>query len=123
MIWVLLALAAVLASEAMLRLPLIAQAKSVADVSRRSMHVLRARRISDHWKERVLPAYSLRMAKGSIGFFISLCLALLPVALLGFVAPGGVDAWFDMLLRPLPMLVLCLVSIGYIWLRLKLTRV
>ena len=119
MIWVLLALAAVLASEAMLRLPLIAQAKSVADVSRWSMHVLRARRISDHWKERVLPAYSLRMAKGSIGFFISLCLALLPVALLGFVAPGGVDAWFDMLL----MLVLCLVSICDIWLRLKLTRV
>jgi hypothetical protein len=123
MLWALIALAAVAASEAMLRLPLIAQARAVISVSRRSMHVLSARSISDHWKERVLPAYALRMAKGSVGFFLSLCLALLPVVLIGLVAPGGLSAWFETLLRPLSILVLCLVSLGYIWLRVKLLRV
>ncbi|MFN0115363.1 MAG: hypothetical protein ACKVPY_11870 [Paracoccaceae bacterium] len=122
MIWLLLASAAVLASEAMLQLPLIAQAKSVIDVSGRSVRVLRSKRISDHWKERILPAYSARMFKGSVGFFISLCLALLPVVVLGFLSPGGLSVWLETLLTPLAILVLCAVSVGYIWLRLKVIR-
>lgn len=122
MIWFLVALAAVLASEAMLRLPLLSQARSVIDVSSRSMRVLRSKRVSDHWKERILPAYSKRMAIGSIGFFLSLCLALLPVAMLGVVAPGGFDVWLHHLLRPSAIAVLCAVSLAYIWLRLKFSR-
>jgi hypothetical protein len=123
MAWILLVIAAVLASEAMLRLPLIAQAKSVIDVSGRSMRVLKSKRISDHWKERVLPAYSARMFKGSIGFFVMLCLALLPVVILGLLAPGGYGAWLHLLLSPLAIAVLCVASLAYIWLRVKLVRV
>lgn len=122
MAWLLVALAAILASEAMLRLPLLAQARSVIDVSGRSVRTLRSKRISDHWKERVLPAYSLRMAKGSVGFFLCLLAALAPVALLGLVAPGGFPAWIEFLLRPAVMVLLCAVSVGYIWLRLKVAR-
>jgi hypothetical protein len=122
MTWILLAVAAVLASEAMLRLPLLAQAQGVIDVSRRSMHVLGSKRISDHWKERILPAYSARMAKGSIGFFLSLCAALVPVVAIGFLNPGGLELWFHALMRPLAIGVLCVVSIGYIWLRTKVLR-
>jgi hypothetical protein len=81
MLWMLVALAGVLASEAMLRLPLIATIKGVVKVSQKSMRLLKSKRISDHWKERVLPAYSLRMAKGSVGFFLLLCAGLLPSCL------------------------------------------
>ena len=123
MIWLLIALSAVLASEAMLRLPLLAQARCVIEVSRKSMRLLASKRISDHWKERILPAYSLRMAKGSIGFFLSLCAALLPVVLLGLIAPGGLHAWFAALLSPLAILALCLISAAYIWIRVKVIRV
>ena len=122
MIWLLVALAAVLASEAMLRLPLVAQARGVIDVSGRSMHVLRSKRISDHWKERVLPAYSARMAKGSVGFLLSLVAALVPVALIGLALPGGLAAWLHELLRLPVILALCAVSVGYIWLRHRLVR-
>jgi hypothetical protein len=122
MTWILVALAGILASEAMLRLPLIRTAKGLAVVSQKSMHVLASKKISDHWKERILPAYSLRMAKNSVGFFLFLCLALLPVVLVGLAFPGGLAAWTETLLRPLVILVLCAVSIAYIWLRVKLVR-
>jgi hypothetical protein len=123
MIWLLVALAGVLASEVMLRLPLIGTIKGVIDVSRKSMRLLASKKISDHWKERVLPAYSLRMFKGSVGFFLLLCLGLLPVAVVGLACPGGLAAWAEVLLRPLVILFLCVVSLGYIWLRVKFSRV
>jgi hypothetical protein len=122
MTWALLVAAAVLASEAMLRLPLLALARSVINVSGKSMRVLKSKRISDHWKERVLPAYSARMFKGSVGFFVTLCLALVPVVALGFLAPGGLGAWLHLLLTPLAIAVLCAASLAYIWLRVKLVR-
>jgi nitrate reductase NapE component len=123
MIWVLVVLAAVMASEAMLRLPLIPRIRSVIDVSQKSVRVLGSKRISDHWKERVLPSYSKVMARDSIAFFLFLCMALLPVVALGLVFPGGVAAWLAALMRPLVIGVLCLVSVAYIWLRLKVSRV
>ena len=69
-----------------------------------------------------MPAYSWVIGKGSILFFAMLCLALAPVALLGLVFPGGFEAWLAELLRPLVIVVLCLFSVAYIWLRLKVTR-
>jgi hypothetical protein len=122
MTWLLLALAAILASEAMVRLPLLSQARSVIDVSGRSMRVLKSPRISDHWKEKVLPAYSARMFRGSVGFFLSLCVALVPVVLIGLVSPGGLEVWMHTLLSPLAIAILCIVSIAYIWVRVKVIR-
>jgi hypothetical protein len=84
--------------------------------------VLASKRISDHWKERVLPRYSWVIGKGSVQFFALLMLALAPVAGLGLVFPGGFAAWGATLMRPPVILVLCLASLGYIWLRLKVTR-
>ena len=121
-VWVFVLAAAVLASEAFLRLPLNDRIRTVTATARKSGQVLRSKRISDHWKERVLPAYSWVIGKGSILFFAMLCLALAPVALLGLVFPGGFEAWLAELLRPLVIVVLCLFSVAYIWLRLKVTR-
>jgi hypothetical protein len=118
-LWLFVVAAGVLASEAFLRLPLIATIKRVTETAQKSGKVLGSKRISDHWKERVLPRYSLIIGKGSIVFFLMLCLALLPVALLGLVYPGGLGVWVEELLRPLVILVLCAVSIGYIMIRSK----
>ncbi len=121
-LWVYLLAAAVLASEAMLRLPLIAQIRRVAAAARKSGKVVRSPQISDHWKERILPAYSWVIGKGSVMFFAMLCLALAPVALLGLMFPGGMAAWGDALLQPAAIAGLFAISAAYVWLRLKATR-
>ncbi len=122
MLWIFVLLAAVLASEAFLRLPLLPVIRRVTATARKSGRVLTSRRISDHWKERVLARYSWIIGTGSVQFFALLMLALAPVALLGLVFPGGFGAWAAALMRPLVITVLCLASILYLWLRLKVVR-
>lgn len=122
MVWLFVPLAAVLASEAFLRLPLLPVIRRVTGTARKSGRVLASRRISDHWKERVLPRYSWIIGTGSVQFLGLLMLALAPVAVLGLVFPGGPAAWGAALMRPAVILVLCLVSIGWIWLRFRLAR-
>lgn len=123
MVWVFVLLAGILASEAFLRLPLLPVIRRVTATARKSGQVLASKRISDHWKERILPSYAWVIGKGSVQFFAMLMLALTPVALLGLVFPGGMAAWGAALMRPVVIVVLCLVSIGYIWIRLKVARV
>lgn len=123
MVWLFVFLAGVLASEAFLRLPLLPVIRKVTATAQKSGRVLRSRRISDHWKEKILPSYAWVIGRGSVVFFLILMLALAPVALLGLVYPGGMAAWGAVLMRPMVILVLCLVSIGYIWVRLRVARV
>jgi hypothetical protein len=121
--WLLVTLAAVLAAEAFARLPLFRRFRGIVDVSRKSARVLSSRRISDHWKERVLPAYSLRLGRDSVVFFLLLCAALLPVAVVGLAYPGGLSAWGAFLMDLRAILLLCAVSIGWLWVRARFTRV
>lgn len=115
--WIAVIPAAILVCELALRLPILDRLVRMRRSADRSMHVLRSARISDHWKEKVLPAYARDMAGASIGFFVLLCLALLPLALVGIVYPGGMAAWGAALVRPMALVVLSVGSIGYIWLR------
>lgn len=117
--WILLVGAAILASEAFLRLPLLARVTSVASLAQRSMRLLRSSRISDHWKERILPVYSMRIARAAVEFFVMLCAALVPVAVAGLIWPGGLIDWSESLMHPMALLGMCAVSLGYIWLRQK----
>jgi hypothetical protein len=121
--WIFVVIAGVLASEAFLWLPLLPVIRKVTATAQKSGKVLRSSRISDHWKERILPSYAWVIGKGSVMFFAMLMIALAPVALLGLVYPGGLAAWGSVLLRPTVIVVLCIVSIAYIWLRLKVVRV
>lgn len=120
--WVRLLLAALLASELLLRLPILptlgrAQA-SAAKVGR----ILHSKRISDHWKQRMLPFHARIIATQSVLFLAMLCTALLPVAMLGLTHPDGVVAWGQVLMRPLNMLVLFAASAAYVAVRLRLRR-
>ncbi len=120
--WGLVVVAALLASEAFLRLPIMAKIVGVSANAQKAMKVVRSSRISDHWKERILPAYALRIGLGSVTFFLLLCAALIPIVIAGLIYPGGFWAWSEELLRPLVIVVLCVVSLGYIWLRSKSGR-
>lgn len=118
----LLVAGAAIASEILLRLPLKQQVSVVVGTARRSAATLRSKRVSDHWKEVVLPVYSVRMAGRSLLFFLLLCLVVLPVMLIGLLAPGGMANWLELLMRPFAILVLCICSILYIVVRTGLAR-
>jgi len=118
----LLVVSAILASEIFLRLPLMNQVSVVADTARRAAATVRSSRISDHWKEAVLQAYSARMAGRSFYFLLLLCLVLLPVALVGVVAPGGMAGWFEYLMQPVAIAIMCMSSIFYIFVRTRIAR-
>lgn len=117
--WVLVVVAAILASEAFVRLPVLQKIGTVAATSQKAMKLVRSARVSDHWKERILPVYALKIGMGSVSFFLLLCAALLPVLLAGLLYPPGLSAWSHALLSPLVIVILCAVSLGYIWLRQK----
>jgi hypothetical protein len=70
----------------------------------------------------VLPAYSLRMAGHSLLFLLLLCFVALPVGLIGIMAPGGLEHWLALLMRPFAIAVLCLCSVLYILVRTRLAR-
>ncbi len=120
--WLLILVAAVLASEAFLRLPLMPAIRRANRAAARSVRTLRSARISDHWKERMLPVYALTIARNSVLFFALLCLAVLPALLLGVLLPGGITAWLALLIRPLNLLLLCGLSVLYLVIRTRLAR-
>ncbi|MEO8722862.1 MAG: hypothetical protein ABI395_04965 [Sphingobium sp.] len=113
---------AIAASEILLRLPLMNQIQIVTATAQRARTVLGSKHISDHWKETILPAYSVRIASRSILFFICLCVVVLPIGLVGLMAPGGIAQWLETLMQPLAMLGLCVTSIIYILVRTRLSR-
>jgi hypothetical protein len=118
----LLVVSAILASEIFIRLPLMHQFNVIVGTARRSAATVRSRRISDHWKEAVLPAYSARMAGRSLYSFLLLCLVAFPVALVGLAAPGGMAHWFELLTRPFAIAIMCACSILYVLVRTRAAR-
>ena len=121
MIWVLSAISALIASELFLRLPIMRQLAEVGSTAKKSMHLLGAKAISDHWKEKVLPTYALKIGKAAVIFFALLCVALSPVVLAGFLYPTGMTAWLGDILAPLVLVFLFVVSVGYMVLRSRLS--
>jgi hypothetical protein len=118
----LLVVSAILASEIFMRLPLMDQVTVIVGTARRSAATVRSRRISDHWKEIVLPAYSVRMAGRSLYCSLLLCVVALPVGLVGVAAPGGMAHWFELLMRPFAIAIMCACSILYILVRTRTAR-
>ena len=58
--------AVVVAVEVAHALPIPNLVRNLVTRGRKSLHLLRSDRISDHWKERVLPAYATTMLKASL---------------------------------------------------------
>lgn len=120
--WVLLLIAGALACELFLALPLMATIRRATSMAGRARGLLQSKRISDHWKERMLPVYAGRIAGNSFKFFLYLCLVLVAVLLVGVLSPGGVRAWLGFLERPLVIGALCALSIPYMIVRSRMPR-
>ncbi len=107
-------------------LPLGANLKRLAAAGRKSLGVVRSSRISDHWKEKVLPSY----AGGILGASLLNLLYLLILAggfalafcLVGMWLLGGWSGAAGELLAPSTQIIACLLGVAYALLRTKLSR-
>lgn len=85
------ALAAILVVEIALASPLIKLLGALAAHGRKSLLLISSKRISDHWKERMLPVYALRMLRASLLALLWL-MSLIVVFALGLGAGDWVFA-------------------------------
>lgn len=122
MTWLLIILATLAACEIVRLLPIPATVRTIGDNAQRARRVLASSRISDHWKERMLPRYALRIATASLGVLAMIAAILVPYLLAGLVAPGGLATFFNLLLTPLVSLAILVGSVLYVWLRLRTSR-
>ena len=120
--WILLLVAGALACELFLALPLMATIRRATGMASKAQRLLQSKRISDHWKERMLPVYAGRIAGNSLKFFLYLCFVLAAVLLVGLLSPGGIPAWLGFLERPVVIAALCVISIPYMIARARMPR-
>ena len=78
MIFIALLISTIAFVEMFARLRILDHATVPAKLAQRSLRIIRAERISDHWKERVLPAYSLRMMLATLQLSGRLLIAFSP---------------------------------------------
>tara|TARA_B100000929_G_C15204698_1_gene317047 strand:- start:139 stop:495 length:357 start_codon:yes stop_codon:yes gene_type:complete len=76
MIHFLLLLVCILSVEIFIRLNFVSILDSILKVTKKVTHVIPQNNISDHWKEKVVPAYALRIMKYSLHILMILLLIL-----------------------------------------------
>ena len=76
MIHILLLLVCVLSVEVFIRFNFLSLLDSILKVTKKVIYVIPQNNISDHWKEKVVPAYALRTMKYSLQILLILLLIL-----------------------------------------------
>ncbi|MCA8901636.1 MAG: sulfotransferase [Hyphomonas sp.] len=111
--------------EILLRLPFGAALTRLVGAVDRASRLIRNPKVSDHWKERALPACSLRMITASLALFAILAAALLPFGLMIgvselFWSQGAATAAFLMSVPGIALLTVA--GAVYAWVRTRPAR-
>ncbi|PWE32979.1 hypothetical protein DDZ14_07770 [Maritimibacter sp. 55A14] len=122
MTWVLTIVITVLLVELLLRLPLLAEARAVAATARRAAHVVGARGISDHWKEKAVPAYAGRMLRASLMLLVWLGLIGLAGTVLTLLADRLAPGTSGTLLSGGGLALSLIAATAHVLLRQRLVR-
>lgn len=120
--WLFAALAGVGFVEILLRLPLwrrLTEFRATIDKVRR---VIRSARISDHWKERVLPRYAVRMLGQSTVVAVCLLAAFVPALLLALVSRAMGTAFVEFAAGWVGLSFMTVLSTIYAAVRIRLGR-
>ena len=121
--WGFLAIATVAVIELLARLNVAAIARRLLDVVRNVARILKSDRISDHWKERVLPIYAGQILVVSLTLLGMLLLAMTPVIVFAVVGDWMGVAFFALLLDSRSIWVSIAIASAYLWLRRRLQHV
>ncbi|WP_299203972.1 hypothetical protein [uncultured Tateyamaria sp.] len=114
---ILLALATILAVEVALRVRLDKALPRAIQSSKRAVQIIGARHISDHWKEKALPVYAMRIFGASMLLFVMLMAILMP-----FVITDMIGRLFDIHVMDRLLTIwgtMASMALGLFWLFLR----
>ena len=114
--------AAVLTCELLMIIPIVGNVRLVAASARKAGQVISNKMVSDHWKEKIIPAYAKRIGFGSLKLFAQMLLAFSPFALLGLFYTDGLSGLGATLAQPIYIIGLTLFSVAYMWLRNRIRK-
>ncbi|MFP4000235.1 MAG: hypothetical protein ACLFUN_10370 [Desulfobacterales bacterium] len=78
--WIIVFICCVLAVEILFRSKPAGTLRYIASMLAKTTHVIANKRISDHWKEKILPAYAFIIFAGSLRLLATLVLIFSPFA-------------------------------------------
>lgn len=117
--WVLLFVGTILAAEVLLHAGLKEHVGLILDFTRRSGATISSSRISDHWKEKALVHYAVKIFIHSIRLLISLLLIAAPLIAAHFLGVFFKIDLMALLITPVGMLASLAVATGYVFIRIK----
>ena len=109
----LLLLVCIVSVEVFIRLNFLSLLDSILKVTRKVIHVIPEDSISDHWKEKVIPAYALRIMKYSLQILLILFLILF----FFFIADFFLNDFLRFTLALIGIIESMVYSFGYVYLR------
>ena len=98
--WLFLLLGSICFVEIFIRLKTLSQIRSLNEIVLRITTVIRSPRISDHWKERVLPSYAFALLKQSLLIFILLLACFSIFVVLGLLSDSLKGHFFALTTSP-----------------------
>ena len=118
MIHILLLLVCILSVEVFIRLNFLSHLDSTLKVTKKVTYVILQSNISDHWKEKVIPAYALRMMKYSL----QILLILLLIMTLFFIADYFFNDFFAFTFSLIGIIESMVFAFGHVCLRKSLIK-
>jgi len=109
----LLLIVCILSVEVFIRLNFLSYLDSILKVTRKVTYVIPQNNISDHWKEKVVPAYALRMMKYSL----QILLILLLILSLFLIADFFFNDFLALTLSLIGIVESLVFAFGYVFLR------
>jgi len=113
MIHLLLSLVCILSVEVFIRLNFLSHLDSILKVTKKVTYVIPQNNISDHWKEKVIPVYALRIMKYSL----QILLILLFIMSLFFIADFFLNNFLTFTLSLIGIIESMIFAFGYVFLR------
>ena len=118
MIHLLLSLVCILSVEVFIRLNFLSYLDSILNVTKKVTFVIPKSNISDHWKEKVIPAYALRIMKYSL----QILLILLLIMSLFFIVDFFFNDFLAFTFSWIGIIESMIFAFGYIYLRKSLIK-
>jgi len=113
MIHLLLLLVCILSVEVFIRLNFLLHLDSIIKVTKKVTYVIPKNNISDHWKEKIIPAYALRIMKYSL----QILLILLLIMSLFFISDYFFNDFLAFTFSLIGIIESMVIAFGYVYLR------
>jgi sensor domain CHASE-containing protein len=113
MIHLLLSLVCILSVEVFIRLNFLSHLDLILKVTKRVTYVIPKSNISDHWKEKVIPSYALRIMKHSL----QILLILLLIMTLFLIADYFLNNFLAFTFSLIGIIESMFFAFGYVYLR------